>query len=177
MLLNAFRRLFSNSQNRKTRRVSGSPRLELLSLEQRIVPATFTYTGANLLTIDLDNANEAITLTSSGGGNYVFSSSSNFTGTNTSGLTGNGTPTLTITSALTLDAVAITNSTNTGSIVNFDTSTGAYVDAFSITLDNTPGAVSVIQTLLLAVQRLLPSTPAVLFPLQQGLALAPALSV
>ena len=145
MLLNSFRRLFSNSQNRKTRRVSGSPRLELLSLEQRIVPATFTYTGANLLTIDLDNANEAITLTSSGGGNYVFSSSSNFTGTNTSGLTGNGTPTLTITSALTLDAVAITDSTNTGSIVNFDTSTGAYVDAFSITLDNTPGAVSVIQ--------------------------------
>jgi len=42
MLLNAFRRLFSNSPNRKARRSSGSPRLELLSLESRIVPATFT---------------------------------------------------------------------------------------------------------------------------------------
>ena len=47
MLLNAFRRLFSNSPNRKARRASGLPRLELLSLESRIVPATFTVLNTN----------------------------------------------------------------------------------------------------------------------------------
>jgi hypothetical protein len=39
MLLNAFCRLFSYAQNRKARRASCSHRLELLSLEQRIVPS------------------------------------------------------------------------------------------------------------------------------------------
>ena len=43
MLLNSFRRLFSNSQNRKARRASGSPRLELLSLEDRITPTAQPY--------------------------------------------------------------------------------------------------------------------------------------
>ena len=43
MLLNSFRRLFSKSQNRKARRASGSPRLELFSLEQRIVPTVQPY--------------------------------------------------------------------------------------------------------------------------------------
>ncbi|MCY2940924.1 MAG: hypothetical protein NTV50_04570 [Planctomycetota bacterium] len=47
MLLNAFRRLFSNSQNRKARRASGLPRLELLRFEDRIVPATFTVLNTN----------------------------------------------------------------------------------------------------------------------------------
>ena len=42
MLLNAFRKLFSNSQNRKARRASSRP--ELLQLEGRIVPATITVT-------------------------------------------------------------------------------------------------------------------------------------
>ena len=40
MLLNAFSRLFSNSQNRKARRASSRP--QLLQLEGRIVPATIT---------------------------------------------------------------------------------------------------------------------------------------
>jgi len=39
MLLNTFRRLFSNSQNRKARRASGLPRPQLLRFEDRIVPA------------------------------------------------------------------------------------------------------------------------------------------
>jgi VCBS repeat-containing protein len=39
MLLNAFRRLFSNSQNRKARRASGFHKLEILTLEERITPA------------------------------------------------------------------------------------------------------------------------------------------
>ena len=135
MLLNAFRRLFSNSQNRKARRSSGLPRLELLSLEQRITPAAFTYTGSNLLTIDLNTTNEVLTLTSSGTGNYVFTSTSNFTGTNAAGLTGNGTTTLTITSALVLDDVVITDSVP-GTDVSFGAHTGAYVDNFSITLNS-----------------------------------------
>jgi hypothetical protein len=45
MLLNAFRGLFSNSQNRKARRASGLPRPQLLQLESRIVPANFQVTS------------------------------------------------------------------------------------------------------------------------------------
>ena len=134
-MLNAFRRLFSNSHNRKARRVFGLPRPELLSLEQRINPATFTYDSVSeALTIDLNTTNEVLTLTSSGIGNYVFTSTSNFTGTNTTGLTGNGTKTLTITSALVLNDVAITDSF-AGTDVKFGANSGAYVDNFSITLD------------------------------------------
>ena len=134
-MINAFRRLFSNSQNRKARRVFGLPRPELLSLEQRINPATFTYDSVSeALTIDLNNMNEVLTLTSSGTGNYVFTSTSNFTGTNTTGLTGNGTRTLTITSALVLNDVAITDSV-AGTDVKFGANSGAYVDNFSITLN------------------------------------------
>ena len=43
MLLNAFRRLFNNSPNRKARRASSRP--ELLQLEGRIVPANFPVTS------------------------------------------------------------------------------------------------------------------------------------
>ena len=86
------------------------------------------------LTIDLNNMNEVLTLTSSGTGNYVFTSTSNFTGTNTTGLTGNGTRTLTITSALVLNDVAITDSV-AGTDVKFGANSGAYVDNFSITLN------------------------------------------
>ena len=43
MLLNAFRRLFSNSQNRKARRAYSRP--QLLQLESRIVPANFQVTS------------------------------------------------------------------------------------------------------------------------------------
>ena len=136
-MLNSFRSLFSNSRNRKTRRVSGLPRPELLRFEDRITPAAFVYNGVSgALTIDLNNTDEVLTLTSSGGGNYVFTSTSNFTGTNTTGLTGNGTKTLTITSALTLTDVVITDSVGVaGTDVGFGANTGAYVDNFSITLD------------------------------------------
>jgi len=134
MLLNAFRRLFSNSQNRKARRAC--PRPQLLRFEDRITPAAFTYNGSNALTIDLNNANEVLTLTSQGNGAYVFTSTSNFTGTNTTGLTGTGTRTLTITNALNLTDVAITdNASAVGTDVSFGANAGAYVDNFSITLD------------------------------------------
>ena len=43
MLLNAFRSLFTNSQNRKARRASSRP--ELLQLEGRIVPTIFQVTS------------------------------------------------------------------------------------------------------------------------------------
>ena len=49
-------------------------------LESRSMLAAFTYAGT-VLGIDLDNVNEAITLTAQGGGAYVFTSTSNFTGT------------------------------------------------------------------------------------------------
>jgi hypothetical protein len=111
------------------------------SLEQRALLAAFTYDGSTLA-IDLDNSSEAITLTSSGSGNYVFTSSNNFSGTNTSGLTGNGTTTLTITSALSLASVAITDSA-TGTSVAFGTNSGTYDDNFSIALNNTPGQVTI----------------------------------
>ena len=76
MLLNAFRRFFNLSPNRKARRASGSPRLELLSLEQRITPATFSTDAAGLITVQLD-ANEALTgisaavITTPGGSSVV----------------------------------------------------------------------------------------------------------
>jgi FG-GAP-like repeat len=139
-VLNSFRRLFSNPQNRKARRVFGSPRLELLSLEQRINPAAFTYNGSNALTIDLDTMNEVLTLTSQGNGAYVFTSTSNFTGTNTTGFTGTGTTTLTITSALNLTDVVITDSV-AGTDVSFGANTGAYEDNFSITLNEAGASV------------------------------------
>ncbi|NBS92056.1 hypothetical protein EBS67_18980, partial [bacterium] len=41
-MINVFKRFFNFSQNRKVRRAFGSPRLELLSLEQRINPVTIT---------------------------------------------------------------------------------------------------------------------------------------
>jgi hypothetical protein len=45
MIINACRRLFSNAQNRKARRASFLPRLELLYLEERITPTTYTVTN------------------------------------------------------------------------------------------------------------------------------------
>ena len=89
------------------------------------------------LTIDLNNTDEALTLTSQGNGAYVFTTSvgSTFSGTDIAGqLTGTGTNTLTVTSALTLADVVITDSV-AGTDVSFGTNTAAYVDNFSITLD------------------------------------------
>jgi len=60
MLLNAFRKFFNLSPNRKARRASGSPRLELLGLEQRITPANFSSDAAGLITVQLA-AGESLT--------------------------------------------------------------------------------------------------------------------
>ena len=112
-------------------------------LELRRVMAAFTYDdSADVLTIDLNQANEQISLTSAGGGAYSFSlNGSTFSGTNTSGLTANGLGTMTITSSLALSKVMITDST-TGTSVAFSTSTGNYVDDFEITLDDGAAATS-----------------------------------
>ena len=115
-------------------------------LENRAMLAAFTYDSvAESLTIDLDNTNEAITLTSTGGGDYVFTSTNTFTGTNTTGLSGATTNTLTITSALTLADIFVTDSA-TGTSVSFGTSTGSYVDNLGIALNTTPGNVTVAQS-------------------------------
>ncbi|MFM7541620.1 MAG: hypothetical protein ACKO9Z_18365, partial [Planctomycetota bacterium] len=108
-------------------------------MEDRTTPAAFTYSGTDL-TIDLDNANESITLTAQGGGNYVFTSNNNFTGADKAGLTGNGTK-LTITNTLSLTNVLI-NDSATGTSVVFGTSTGSYVDNFTIQLDNSAGNIT-----------------------------------
>ena len=75
MLLNAFRRLFNNFQNRKARRVSGSARLELLRFEDRINPATITVDT----TLDIVNSGdtfislrEAITLANATAGDDII---------------------------------------------------------------------------------------------------------
>ena len=60
MLLNAFRKFFNLSPNRKARRASGSPRLELLGLEERITPANFSSDAAGLITVQLA-AGESLT--------------------------------------------------------------------------------------------------------------------
>ena len=69
MLLNAFRRLFSNSQNRKARRAY--PRPQLLQLEGRIVPANFQVTSlADTVASDsVITLREAITLANTTAGN------------------------------------------------------------------------------------------------------------
>jgi hypothetical protein len=72
MILNAFRKLFSNSQNRKSRRSSCSPRLELLGLEQRIVPSNSPI----IVSTDSDSGpgslREAITLANTTAGNDII---------------------------------------------------------------------------------------------------------
>ena len=69
MLLNAFRSLFSNSQNRKARRAYSRP--QLLQLESRIVPANFQVTSlADTVASDsVITLREAITLANTTAGN------------------------------------------------------------------------------------------------------------
>ena len=64
MLLNAFPRLFSNSQNRKAQIASGSPRSELIRFEDRITPSNSPIfvsntadSGAESLRQAIDDAN------------------------------------------------------------------------------------------------------------------------
>ncbi|MFM7113714.1 MAG: beta strand repeat-containing protein, partial [Planctomycetota bacterium] len=134
-----FRSMFG-SFSAKAKVAARRPNLALERMEDRAVPAAFTYSGTDL-TIDLDNANESITLTAQGGGNYVFTSTNNFTGTDITGLTGNNTNTLTIANTLSLTNAFITDSA-TGTSVVFGTSTGSYVDNFTIQLDNSAGNIS-----------------------------------
>jgi|GEM_PF-2335639 len=63
-MFNSFRRFFKTTQNRKTRRFSSFPKLELLCLEERITPATFATDAAGLITIQLA-AGESLTAISS----------------------------------------------------------------------------------------------------------------
>ncbi|MCY2940153.1 MAG: hypothetical protein NTV50_00615 [Planctomycetota bacterium] len=70
MILNAFRKLFSNSQNRKSRRSSCLPRLELLGLEQRIVPSTITVTTTS--DSGAGSLRAAITLANTTAGNDII---------------------------------------------------------------------------------------------------------
>lgn len=113
--------------------------LSLESLENRRALAAFAYDSVTkTLSIDLDNALAQLEVTSSGGGNYIFTSASgdSFTGTDQKGLTGNGTTTLTVTDKLDLSSVTITDSKSAIGVL-FLGSTGDYVDDFSVVLDET----------------------------------------
>ena len=127
MFLNAFRRLFINSQNRKARRTSGSPRLELLSLENRITPTTFTV-NTTADTVDSDpnvtSLREAITLANTTPGNDQISFN----------LTGSSPYTITLAGVLPtiLDAAATASGTG---------GTGTTVGTLTI---NGPGSSSLI---------------------------------
>ena len=129
-------------------RLPRRPNLALERMEDRTVPAAFTYDGSNVLTIDLNNDNEAITLTAQGGGKYVFTSTSKFTGTEivgtlTIGGNGNNANELSITNSLNLTTILITDSIS-GTSVNFGASTDNYVDNLDINLDHSgAGGVSV----------------------------------
>jgi IPT/TIG domain/FG-GAP-like repeat len=141
-LNNLFKRL--TTIKNKPRRLYTPP--QLTYLEDRITPVggmsnTFVYNGT-VLTIDLKITDEALTLTSQGNGAYVFTTSvGTFSGTDTAELIGNGTSTLTINSALTtLNGIDIID-TAAGTDVSFGTNAGAYVDNFSITLDEAGASV------------------------------------
>ncbi|MCE9629538.1 MAG: hypothetical protein K8S94_02295, partial [Planctomycetia bacterium] len=135
--LRALRKQRAQRRSDRWTRFFGSEPLEL-----RRLMAAFTYDSVNdRLSIDLNTSSEQLTLTSSGDGNYVFTSSGTFTGTNESGLSGAGTNTLTITSSLALTDVAIGDSA-AGTKVTFGSNTGSYVDNFEITLDATAAAAS-----------------------------------
>lgn len=113
--------------------------LSLELLEHRRALAAFAYDGTTkVLSIDLDTSLAQLEVTSSGGGNYIFTSASGdlFTGADQAGLTGNGTTTLTVTDKLNLSSITITDSKSVTGVL-FLGSTGDYVDDFSIVLDET----------------------------------------
>ena len=139
MLLNSFRRLFINSQNRKARRTSGSPRLELLSLENRITPTTFTVnTTADTFDSDpnVTSLREAITLANTTPGNDQISFN----------LTGSSPYTITLAGALPtiLDATATASGTGgTGTTVGTLTINGPGSSSLIISgLDNSSGTIN-----------------------------------
>src|SRR5215470_7117534 len=142
-------KLFRSSKRRPSRRPEPRqgkrrlrPTFELL--EDRITPATFGELGATL-NLDLNVANEAISIVS-GGTSYTLTlnAGNTWSGTDSANVTGNGSATLTVTDAglSAFNAVNLTDS-NTSSAVTFaDSGANAYGDAFTVTLDNSPGVVT-----------------------------------
>jgi hypothetical protein len=100
----------------------------LEALEDRSVPATVNITAATV-SIDLDNANEALTVHTDVSGQYIVSSTSKFKGD----LSGNGP--FTITPADGNTNIVITDS-KSGTSVTFSNSAVAYANPVSVLLDN-----------------------------------------
>ena len=102
-MLNSFRRLFSNPQNRKAWRVFGLPRPELLRFEDRINPATVSVVGTDVI-ITLDTSENITNLNTSTYVNVItvntVGSSNTLTGSPT-GVTASGTTVIIDTSAFT----------------------------------------------------------------------------
>jgi hypothetical protein len=112
-----------------------SRRLTLEPLEDRLAPATFTGAGT-ALTVDLNAANEVVTLSTNG--TAVTAALTGGTATDNGGtgghVTGFGTATASINSA-SFTTITITDSA-AGTSVAFANSTGSYPQTFNITLND-----------------------------------------
>lgn len=121
----------------RTRRSLARP-VAVERLEARRLLATFATTGTTL-SIDLTKAG-TLAVSSSGGGNYLFTleGDDTFSGTDAAGLVGNTLNKLTVTPDLDLAQVTITNSAGT-TAVRFADSSGTYADSFTVTMAGIAG--------------------------------------
>ena len=98
--------------------------LELLALEDRVVPATTSLSGTTV-TVNLDTVYERLTVTATAADTIGFTSNA--------GITGGA-------SFVGATAVAITDSTSGTSVAFADSAGVAYSAAFAVTLDNPSGS-------------------------------------
>ena len=76
MLLNTFRSLFTNAQNRKARRASGLPRLELFRFEDRIVPTVVASMSGTDLVITTNAGEDIVSIVAAAGGVITINATS-----------------------------------------------------------------------------------------------------
>jgi hypothetical protein len=119
-LTRRIRAWFTPSRNRTIRRQPGSVKLEIQSLEDRLVPASFAEAGT-LLNLDLDVANTSVAIVSAGTSYSLTLTGDTWSGTDSANVTGNGTAVLTVTAAG-LAAFNTVNITDSAAIsaVNFN---------------------------------------------------------
>jgi hypothetical protein len=133
-----WRKLFGASGGR-----AAAPRWvrpQLMQLEERLAPATFTDNGTTLNLV-LTKASTSVALSSAGTSYTLTLSGDNWSGTNDANVTGNGRSTLTVTAAgiaAFTDQISITDSAAGGDSVTFGTtgSTNSYANNFNINLSN-----------------------------------------
>lgn len=130
---------------RASSRGTAATRLAAERLEGRALLAAFSYDAlASVVSVSLADGEE-LTSTSQGGGNYVLSlaGGATFSGTDIpTQLVGNGLSTLSIDGDLALVRVAITGTGTTADVL-FGTSTGVYLDDFTVALGTAAGDVTI----------------------------------